>query len=130
MKYVRTGSSLIALSVILGAFGAHALKSRVSEAELQIFSTANFYMMLHGIGIILISILSKVDLISKKTSNHVIILFLFGCFVFCGSLYSIVGTGIRTFGAITPIGGVSFIAGWGVLIFSRSHTKLNPELKK
>ncbi len=101
------------LAVLLGAFGAHGLKNRVSPEDLAIFETGVQYHMIHALGLILLGILGfhyHGDVIQLPA-----LLFSAGILIFSGSLYILVLTGIRWMGAITPIGGLAFIAGWIML---------------
>ena len=101
------------LAVLLGAFGAHGLKNRVSPEDLIIFETGVRYHMIHALGLILLGILGfhyHGDVIQLPA-----LLFSAGILIFSGSLYILVLTGIRWMGAITPIGGLAFIAGWIML---------------
>lgn len=102
-----------ALGVILGAFGAHGLKDSVSPEFLEIWKTGVFYHLIHGIG-------SYIAL--KENQKNLSKLFLIGIFFFSGSLYALVLTGIKIFGAITPIGGVIFILCWILLAFRVKET--------
>lgn len=111
-----TASALLALAVILGAFGAHALKARLSPDMIQVYKTGVEYHFYHAIGLLLIGVLSfhlKSGLI-----NWVAICLFAGVLLFSGSLYLLSVTGIKWLGAITPIGGVSFIIGWILLFIS------------
>ena len=105
LKIVSTGSALIGFSVLAGAFGAHMLQGKIGYDLLEIFKTGNHYLSLHGIGLILFGLM-------RPSRLWPAFCFLAGIFLFSGSLYAITFTGIRTFGMITPIGGVLFIAGW------------------
>ena len=116
ITWIIIGSVLAALAVSIGAFGAHGLKSKVSSEDLVIFETGVLYQMYHSLGLILIGILGF-----HYTSNIIqltAILFLIGIFIFSGTLYLIPLTGLRWFGAITPIGGTALIAGWIVLVYN------------
>ncbi|MDP6339564.1 MAG: DUF423 domain-containing protein [Candidatus Marinimicrobia bacterium] len=113
-NWIILGASLAALAVILGAFGAHGLKSKVSPEDLAIFETGVRYHMYHALGLILIGILGfhyNADMIQLPA-----VLLSVGILVFSGSLYILVLTGLRWMGAITPIGGIALIAGWVMLI--------------
>ncbi len=103
------------LSVAAGAFASHALKEKLSDRALQIFEVGARYQMYHALALLLIAIL----LIQSKTSSTALIvsgwLFIIGTFIFSGSLYALAISDIKILGAITPIGGVAFIAGWGAL---------------
>ena len=102
-----------ALGVAFGAFGAHALKSRVTEDLLAIFEIGVRYQMYHALALI------GVAWAATRWPGHWINasgwLFLVGIVVFSGSLYLMTLTGMRWLGAITPIGGVCLILGWVAL---------------
>jgi len=111
---LMTASALLALAVALGAFGAHGLKSQLSSDMLQPFKTGVDYHFYHALGLLLIGILAvsfPSDLIKWSA-----ILLTAGIVLFSGSLYALAISGIKWLGAITPFGGISFIAGW-VLLF-------------
>ncbi len=103
-----------ALSVVLGAFGAHGLKTRLTPAMLATFETGVQYQFYHSLGLILVGIV----LHTVKASTLVSAaggLMLVGILLFSGSLYLICFTGIRSFGMIAPLGGTAFIAAWLLL---------------
>jgi uncharacterized membrane protein YgdD (TMEM256/DUF423 family) len=103
----------MALAVALGAFGAHGLKSRVGEDLLAIWETATRYHAWHALGLMLMGVMMQVQDASKAPAS--VYLLLAGILVFSGSLYLLVLTDTRWLGAITPIGGLAFIAGWLLL---------------
>lgn len=103
------GAVLGGIGVVFGAFGAHALEARLTAERLATFETAVRYQMLHALAILAAALLGGERAILAG------ILFLAGTALFSGSLYVLVLTGVRWLGAITPLGGVAFIAGWGVL---------------
>lgn len=100
-----------ALAVGLGAFGAHALESRLSESMLSIYETGVRYHFYH-----VLALLGVAVIISRWPDSGIAVaagwLFVIGIVIFSGSLYLLAFTGVRWLGAITPIGGVAFIAGW------------------
>ena len=101
------------LSVAAGAFGAHALQSRLDERAMTIFHTAVRYQMLHAVALIAVAWASTRfpgSLVRVSGWSFVV-----GLLVFCGSLYAMTFGAPRWFGAITPIGGVAFMIGWGCL---------------
>ncbi|MFL6414607.1 MAG: DUF423 domain-containing protein [Bryobacteraceae bacterium] len=102
----------MALAVAAGAFGAHGLRSRLDAYSLSVYEKAVFYHFVHALGILCISILARSNVITISGANRTAGLLLLGILVFSGSLYALSLTGIRILGAITPIGGVAFIAGW------------------
>ena len=111
--WFATGSILCGLGVILGAFGAHGLRERLTPEMLVVFETGVRYHLIHGLGLLAIS-----WAVSRWPDTYVNIagyLFVAGILIFSGSLYVLAITGIRWLGAITPIGGVCLIIGWGLL---------------
>jgi uncharacterized membrane protein YgdD (TMEM256/DUF423 family) len=113
---LMTASILLALAVAIGAFGAHGLKTHLSNEMLQTYKTGVEYHFYHALGLLLIGVLS----VSYPSSllNWSAILLTVGIILFSGSLYVLAITGIKWLGAITPFGGLSFIAGWVLLFVS------------
>lgn len=110
---IVTASILLAFAVAIGAFGAHGLKAHLSEAMLQTWKTGVEYHFYHALGLLLIGVLS-VSMQSNLLNWSAIFLFA-GIILFSGSLYILAITGIKWLGAITPLGGISFIVGWVLL---------------
>ena len=104
------------LAVSLGAFAAHGLSNRLSEQLLGTFQTGVQYHMYHALALIGVGILS-VHYPASTLLRAGGYLFLAGILIFSGSLYVLAVSGIRWLGAITPIGGVAFLAGWVALIW-------------
>jgi uncharacterized membrane protein YgdD (TMEM256/DUF423 family) len=115
MTWSSTGSILLALAVVLGAFGAHGLRDRLDAYSMAVYEKAVFYHFIHALGLLIVSFLPRTGTFSEFATNWVCGLLLAGIVIFSGSLYLLAVTGNRMLGAITPIGGVSFIAGWLVL---------------
>lgn len=111
-----TASVLLALAVAIGAFGAHGLKAHLSQEMLQTYRTGVEYHFYHALGLLLIGVLSVVY--PSNILNWSAFLLTLGTILFSGSLYLMAITGIKWLGAITPIGGLSFIAGWVFLFLS------------
>jgi len=111
------GALLGALAVVLGAFGAHALRSHLEQRDLEIFETAVRYQMYHAFALI-----AAAWLLSREVpyAGHAAWAFIVGVAIFSGSLYLMVATGQRWLGAITPIGGVAMIIGWCLLALATS----------
>lgn len=115
-RYLRTAAILGALTVALGAFGAHGLEGKVADKAVKTFETAVRYQMFHVFALALAGILYR-DFPNKwiKTSG---VLFLLGILLFSGSLYlltwatAVVSPNFRWVGPITPVGGLFFIGGW------------------
>ena len=101
--------------MLIGAFGAHGLKNLLNEYAKNIYQTANIYHFFHSIGLILNGLLAKNYLeLSFKFSGY---LFIEGIILFSFSLYILAITDIKNLGAITPIGGICFIAWWMYIAF-------------
>ncbi len=125
--FLFTAFVLGALAVGLGAFGAHGLKKIAEPAQLQTFETAVRYQFYHVFALALAGIMAY------YTSSNLVywsgILFIVGMLLFSGSLYMLTyfgisgNTSMRWVGAITPIGGLSFIVGWLLLAFSLMKIK-------
>ena len=110
------GSGFALIAVITGAFAAHTLKSKLSPDMFEVFEVAVRYQMYHALGLI------AVAWAASQWSSQLITasgwLFVAGIVIFSGSLYILSLTGVRWLGAITPIGGVAFIIGWGCLLWT------------
>jgi uncharacterized membrane protein YgdD (TMEM256/DUF423 family) len=104
------------ISVAAGAFGAHALRGRLTPEYLGIFETAARYQMYHGLA--LLAVAWAITRGTGGTAQWAGWLFVTGTVLFSGSLYGLALTGIRWLGAITPLGGVAFLAGWLCLALS------------
>jgi uncharacterized membrane protein YgdD (TMEM256/DUF423 family) len=111
--WFAVGSALACLAVALGAFGAHGLKSRVTPELLAIFETGVRYHMYHALALLAVG--WQVERSASGLAVAAGWLFVAGIVVFSGSLYAMTLTGARWLGAVTPIGGVCFIAGWALL---------------
>ncbi|WP_413161067.1 DUF423 domain-containing protein [Capilliphycus salinus ALCB114379] len=113
--FLTIAAILGGLSVMAGAFGAHALSGKVSERAIEIFETGARYQMYHALALLLLGVLLR----NSQSPQPLIIIagiaFMIGVAIFSGSLYALSLTGIKWLGAITPLGGVAFIAGWGCL---------------
>lgn len=111
-RVFAVGSILAGLGVISGAFGAHALKASLSPDMLGIFETGVRYQMYHALG--LLALAWAIGRWPERRLVPAAWLLLAGTVVFSGSLYLFVLTGTRWLGAITPLGGVALIVGWGL----------------
>ncbi|HNF17111.1 MAG TPA: DUF423 domain-containing protein, partial [Leptospiraceae bacterium] len=96
------------LSVALGAFAAHGLRQILRPEEITVFETGVRYMFFHSVAGLSVSVHSSESELKKYSQ----ILFTAGIIIFSGSLFILSLSGIRIFGAVTPVGGVSFLAGW------------------
>lgn len=106
-----TGAISAALAVIIGAFGAHALKPYLDAYSLGVFNTANEYHVYHSLGLLVIGILALLRPDWRLLKPAALFM---GCgiLIFSGSLYLLAASGIRWLGAITPLGGLAFIVSW------------------
>jgi uncharacterized membrane protein YgdD (TMEM256/DUF423 family) len=112
-KVLTITATIGALTIILGAFGAHALKDVLSVNELKSFETGVRYQMYHVLVLLFINTYSK---FSKKTKNTISYLFLAGILFFSGSIYAIaLGVSAKAIWYVTPLGGLFFVLGWIIL---------------
>ena len=119
-KLISTGAIFGMIAIILGAFGAHALKKILSIEALSSFETGVKYQMYHALFLILIATVKE---LSEKAKNTIYNLVVLGVVFFSGSIYllttsSLTGIDFKPFGFITPIGGVFLIFAWIILLIS------------
>ncbi|AKH67819.1 uncharacterized small membrane protein [Spongiibacter sp. IMCC21906] len=100
------------LAVALGAFGAHGLKAKLSPEMMTVYQTAVQYHFFHTLALLGVAVLLQQQGVQHPTLKACVWLFALGIVVFSGSLYALALTNIRILGAITPIGGVLFMAAW------------------
>ena len=112
------GGGLAGLGVALSAFGAHLLRGRVAPDMLEVFHTAAQYQLLHGIAIVAVA--GAMSHFHRARLRAACRLFVAGIVLFSGSLYLLALTGTRAFGAITPLGGLAFLAGWVMVMLGAS----------
>lgn len=123
MNWIALGALNLALAVVTGAFGAHALKARLSSEALGWWHTAVEYHLVHGLGLLLVGVLLRLPSVAVPALpvagiSQAALALQLGIVVFCGSLYAMALGAPRWFGAITPLGGLAFIAGWLLLAWS------------
>ena len=119
-KIISTGAIFGMIAIILGAFGAHALKKVLSLEELSTFETGVKYQMYHALFLVLIGTLNELSQKAKKIIYNLVV---FGVIFFSGSIYLLATNSLTTFdfkviGFITPIGGLLLILAWSVLFFN------------
>ena len=114
--FFALGALSALVSVAAGAFGAHALRERLTPDMLAVFETAARYQMYHALG--LLAVAWAVGRWPGGAAVSAGWLFIAGTVLFCGSLYLLTLTGHRWLGAITPLGGLAFIAGWAALAWA------------
>jgi uncharacterized membrane protein YgdD (TMEM256/DUF423 family) len=117
MNWSAVGAFVLALAVIIGAFGAHALEGTLDPYSKGVYETGVQYHFYHGFALLIVSLLPRAGVLSARRAAWVCGLLLAGVVLFSGSLYALAITGVRTFGAVTPLGGVAFIAAWLMLAF-------------
>jgi uncharacterized membrane protein YgdD (TMEM256/DUF423 family) len=115
MPWSAVAAFALAVAVALGAFGAHGLRGRLDAYSLDIWEKAVFYHVVHALGILVTPALARAGALPAGSAWWVCLLLALGIVFFSGSLYLLALTGTRWLGAVTPIGGVLFIAGWVVL---------------
>lgn len=113
------GAAAMGLAVMLGAFGAHGLRDRLDAYSMGVYEKAVFYHFVHALGILITAALP----LDPKAGGRVCGLLALGIALFSGSLYLLAITGVRTLGAVTPLGGVAFIAGWFYLAYGLSRPR-------
>ncbi|MBD0362855.1 MAG: DUF423 domain-containing protein [Coleofasciculus sp. C3-bin4] len=119
--FLAIAALLGGLAVAAGAFASHALKEKLTERALEIFETGARYQMYHALALLLVALLCNSGLQTlpyeapPPTLVTAGIAFIVGVVIFSGSLYALSLTGIKWLGAITPLGGVAFLVGWGCL---------------
>lgn len=114
--FLGLGAAFGGLAVVLGAFGAHALRSALSADDLATFEIGVRYQMYHALALVAVAWAT-----TQWESGALTVAgwsFVVGILVFSGSLYTLVLTGQRWLGAVTPIGGVAFIVGWAILAWT------------
>jgi uncharacterized membrane protein YgdD (TMEM256/DUF423 family) len=112
--FIGSGAALGFLAVAMGAFAAHALKTRVSPSDLENFKTAAHYQIVHALALVAVGILwrSQPSVWLARSGAA----FLIGTVIFSGTLYALVLLQQRFLGAVTPIGGVALLVGWALLL--------------
>ncbi|MDL0431120.1 DUF423 domain-containing protein [Marinobacter sp. TBZ242] len=111
------GALFALLAVMTGAFGAHGLRGALSERGLEVFQTAVTYQIYHSLALILVSMLPVAGL-PRHLLGIAAGFFVAGILLFSGSLYLLVLTDMRWVGPVTPVGGISFMVGWILVIIS------------
>ena len=115
MIWSAIGAAGLGMAVMLGAFGAHSLRGKLDPYSMGIYERAVFYHFIHALGLLVVPILARMNALRPPAGTLVCALLLAGIVLFSGSLYLLALTGTRWLGAITPIGGLCFIAAWLVL---------------
>lgn len=115
--FLILGGINAALVVMLGAFGAHGLKARISADMLAVYQTGVHYHLFHALGLLAVGLVASqiADSVWLKWSGWLMLL---GIILFSGSLYVLSVSGLRWLGMVTPFGGLAFIAAWIVFVIA------------
>ena len=124
-KILSTATILGMIAIILGAFGAHALKKVLSIEQLSTFETGVRYQMYHALFLLFLGLMKD---ITQKAKRTIYFLVLFGVILFSGSIYLLATNDLTSFdfkiiGFVTPIGGLLLILGWSVLLLTIMNKK-------
>ncbi len=119
--FIALGSFNMLIAIALGAFGAHALKPLLGADLLAVWQTAVQYHLVHGLALIALGLL--LPRFEHKRMCWAGIAFFVGIVLFSGSLYALALSNLKILGAITPLGGLAFLAGWGILAWSALRHK-------
>lgn len=124
-KIISTGAILGMIAIVLGAFGAHALKKVLPIEQLSTFETGVRYQMYHALFLLFIGMIDKLSQKAKKTIYYLV---LSGVLLFSGSIYllatnSLTSFDFRVIGFVTPIGGLLLILAWGILFYNFAKKK-------
>lgn len=118
-RMIQTGAGLLSTSVALGALGAHAIKPLITAEHLALYETATKYMMIQGLGILLLAAL--ITRLHEKITRTVFYMLVTGITIFSGTLILLatrslwIGDSIKWLGAITPVGGILMITAWAII---------------
>jgi uncharacterized membrane protein YgdD (TMEM256/DUF423 family) len=113
----------LALAVVIGAFGAHGVRDIVGPEPMRIYETGVSYHFYHALGMLSVPLLTRAGLLTTSAAKWAFIFFLAGIVCFSGSLYILAITGQTLWGAVAPIGGTSFIAGWMAILYGSIQRK-------
>jgi uncharacterized membrane protein YgdD (TMEM256/DUF423 family) len=115
MNWTAAAAILLAMAVMIGAFGAHGLRGRIDDYSMTVYERAVFYHFVHALGMLIVSLMPRIGVLTQSRAGWIAGLLGAGIVLFSGSLYILAISGVRTLGAITPFGGLAFIAAWVLL---------------
>lgn len=115
-RVLAIGAAFALLAVMSGAFAAHGLEATLGAPQLALFETAARYQMYHALALLVVATVSTMPRISAPALKLAAWAFVIGIVLFSGSLYLLALSGVRWLGAVTPLGGISFLVGWLALI--------------
>lgn len=113
----------LALGVVIGAFGAHGVRDIIGPEQMRVYETGVSYHFYHALGMLAAPLLLRASLISEGAAKWAFRFFLAGIVLFSGSLYILAVTGQTLWGAVAPIGGTSFLAGWMAIVYGSIQRK-------
>jgi uncharacterized membrane protein YgdD (TMEM256/DUF423 family) len=111
-RIAAAGALVVGLAVALGAFGAHGLRSMVTPERVLTWETGARYLTYHGLGLLWIGLALHAGFGADRWLRRAAVLLGVGCVLFCGSLFALVLLDLPILGAVAPLGGVAFMAGW------------------
>lgn len=117
MTWSSYGALALAVAVMIGAFGAHALQDKLDAYSRGVYETGVLYHFFHALGLLIVSFFPRIGVLSEKRASWICGLLLAGIVLFSGSLYTLALSKVTMLGAVTPLGGVCFIAAWILLGF-------------
>jgi uncharacterized membrane protein YgdD (TMEM256/DUF423 family) len=113
MNWTAAGAAFAFLAILLGAFGAHSLRSTLAPDMLEVFDLGARYLLVHAVALVALGLGS--NRLARRNVSIVGGLLVAGMVLFSGSLFALALTGVRTWGAVTPVGGVSWLLAWAWL---------------
>jgi len=117
MNWSAVAAILLGLAVGIGAFGAHGLKGRLDDYSMGVYEKAVMYHFFHALGLLIVSVLPRAGALTQSAGNQVCSFLLAGIILFSGSLYVLAISGMKAWGAVTPLGGLAFLAAWFLLAY-------------
>lgn len=123
MTQTTISAFLLALAVVFGAFGAHGLRDILDPYSMTVYEKGVYYQFFHALGMLAIPLLAKAGLVAETSAKWAHRLLGIGVLFFSGSLYVLALTGVTMMGAVAPIGGTAFIAGWMVLAWGSMQSR-------
>ena len=121
MKQSAIGAAALALGVVMGAFGAHSLRDRLTPALMSVYEKAVLYHLVHAVGLLIIPVFGRIGALAANVAARIWWILLAGIVLFSGSLYVLAVSGTPWLGAVTPLGGVAFIVAWLMLAWELSR---------
>ena len=137
-QIIQAGAAFAGIAVILGAFGSHGLKDTLEPVNLEIYETAVTYQFYHALALLIVGF--GIRRMKENVARVCFVFFVIGIIFFSGSLYLLAtsrlwaGVKLRWFGALAPVGGLSFVVGWFYLLFkgykADTHSRPAEQIKE